>query len=535
MKRLVSQNPQLVVFMLGIWIFLLGFAADKISGSEKPLSKDSLIARRMTQKITYSCINLPIDLVLLQLTEEVGIDIIKSPEVQGPVTVKFTNVPFKEAFENILATYGWGYIQTENMIRVVPIAQIIQKEEKEREKEKYVEKLITERLVTKTYRITYADVKEVAQALQKFVSKKGSVALIQGTSNIMITETEDRIEAIDDFMQEIDRMTPQILVEVRIYDITHQDRLDLGIDWAAGRNTVFDAAGNPTGGRLNPFLVAGFSGGDSSNENVQASIRFGILNDAFNLDALIRAQEEVINAELLANPRLLVVDNVSATFQAIREIPYTEESQTAMGGAMTSTKFKEVGVTLRVTPHVTRKGMVRMHVAPEFGIVVGQAADGPPTVDTRKTDTVTLVKDGQTIVLGGLRKKETRQTTRKIPLLGDIPLLGLLFRSKGEEVINSELVVFITPKIVTEQIAAGTVLTESETGYLKRTGRTLELGHELLSASDLLATPEEKLRPKEQDKPEPPEPPTEPEQPKPKVYTPADAIKKLQEGFVPKL
>ncbi len=111
-------------------------------------------------------------------------------------------------------------------------------------------------------------------------------------------------------------------------------------------------------------------------------------------------------------------------------------------------QFKEVGIKLEVTPHVTRDGMVRLHIQPEFGVRVG--TDSPPAVDTRKLDTIALVKDGQTVVLGGLRKNETTQDTWKVPIFGDIPLLGGLFRSKTESVETNELVIFITPRIITQ-------------------------------------------------------------------------------------
>ena len=142
----------------------------------------------------------------------------------------------------------------------------------------------------------------------------------------------------------------------------------------------------------------------------------------------------------------MVLDNGTAHFKIVREIPYEEESDTQQGGLITSTKFKDVGVELEVTPHVAKDGMLRLHVIPKFSVRVGTS--DPPTVDSREIDTVALIKDGQTVVLGGLRKRETTQTIYKIPLLGDIPLIGGLFRDEVESVTTNELLVFITPKII---------------------------------------------------------------------------------------
>jgi type II secretory pathway component GspD/PulD (secretin) len=153
-----------------------------------------------------------------------------------------------------------------------------------------------------------------------------------------------------------------------------------------------------------------------------------------------------------------VLDNETAEFKIISEIPYTEQSSTSSGGSMTSTQFKDVGVELKVTPHVTRDGMIRLHIIPEFSVVseLGSIIPnsgglrGVPTIDKREVNTKALVKDGQTVVLGGLRKRTVSQDISKIPLLGDVPILGNLFSSVTEEVKTNELIVFLTPRIIVE-------------------------------------------------------------------------------------
>jgi general secretion pathway protein D len=158
----------------------------------------------------------------------------------------------------------------------------------------------------------------------------------------------------------------------------------------------------------------------------------------------------------------MVLDNEKATFEIVREIPYTEQTSTAAGSDTQTVRFKNVGVKLEVTPHVTREGMVRLQIQPEFGVRVGSTS--PPTVDTRKVDTIALVKNNQTVVLGGLRKNETTQDTWKVPLFGDIPLLGGLFQSETESIETTELVIFITPRIVDQP-----TLSETERQQLELT------------------------------------------------------------------
>ena len=148
-----------------------------------------------------------------------------------------------------------------------------------------------------------------------------------------------------------------------------------------------------------------------------------------------------------------MLDNETALFDIVTEHPYVE--RTISEGSITETiNFKEVGVKLEVTPHVTRDGMLRLHIMPEFGVFVERVTlttSDVPVVDTRKVDTIALVKDGQTVVLGGMRKKDVSKEINKVPLLGDIPVLGRLFRFEGEDTAVTELIVFITPRIILQQ------------------------------------------------------------------------------------
>jgi type II secretory pathway component GspD/PulD (secretin) len=177
------------------------------------------------------------------------------------------------------------------------------------------------------------------------------------------------------------------------------------------------------------------------------------------VDARLRAEKENIDAKLLANPRILVLDNEEATFDIVTEHPYVERTITA-GSTTETVKFKNVGVKLVVTPHVAGDNMLRLNIAPEFSVLVTRvqvASSNVPVVDTRKVNTIALVRDGQAVVLGGLRKKETSKQVNKVPILGDIPVLGHLFRFEGESTAMTELVIFITPHIIREP-----VLTEEE-------------------------------------------------------------------------
>jgi type IV pilus secretin PilQ/predicted competence protein len=326
----------------------------------------------------------------------------------------------------------------------------------------------SERLENKIYHIDYASVKDVEDALKKFLSARGSLSSNIGTSDIIITDSESRMKAISTFIEQVDRITPQIEVEARIYDITSKDRMDLGIEWQVGRNTTYSSGGKPaygtagilsTGenptGLKNPFDTGVFAGSTGKTQSTTGAFRFGWLTPTFDIDALLRAQKENIDAKLLANPRIMVLDNQQAKIKIVSQIPYQEITDTSAGGSIGSTAFREVGVTLTVTPHLTRERMVRLQLKPEFSVQTGSVIIGTatntfsqPVVDTREADTTLLVEDGHTVVLGGLRKKDTTKQINKIPFLGDLPIVGAAFKFTGDDSTTSELVVFITPRIV---------------------------------------------------------------------------------------
>ena len=521
-------------------------------------------------KITRTWMDESIDKVLMDLADDARIDIVKSPKVTGKVTAKVTDVPLEEALGNILAAHDYTYVATDNMIRVVPVSEIA---------------IAKEELISKVYRITYADANEVVASLRNFVSEKGKVAVNRGTNHIVVTDTEQKIKAVDKFITELDRQTQQVLVEVKIYEITTREGFDLEGAMRAARVIPLEAQGvvNPTtttttvtpgyttttladsaketpgyttktvdvrdgdelgyedttSGVTHTYVDIKQPGVDrtdtstvtmpditssqtdtttvtmpeitSTETTVQQSptgyytrkrgkpfvggsfdrarggtLSFSLLNDAVDFEFALNMLKKQVEAKLLANPRILVLDNETADFGIIREVPYRELRQVAREDPITYTEFKNVGVQLKVTPHIARDGVIKLHVIPEFGVMVSQNAIavlrgqdntgrdmyqtvlGVPTVDTRRADTVALIKDGQTIAIGGLRKRQTSKDISKVPLLGDIPLLGNLFKSSSESTEISELVVLITPRIIGDtQVVAPEMSEDGENGIPK--------------------------------------------------------------------
>ena len=436
-------------FLMILAFVMVACAITVAENANEDLEKKEVLTaleRRMLKKISIDFRDTPIDDVIRIMAEQADVDIVKSPKVIGNVTATLTGVPLEEALDNILASHGYGYVTGRNMIRIAPAEDITEK---------------AERLANKIYHITYADVAQVEKALEKFVSKRGSLSASLATSHIIVTDTESNIKAIDTFIDEIDRITPQVLVEVRIYDITSRNLLDLGVEWNAGQRTVFPGGvgtvGTNPSDEISPFSTGVFSNPtNKTGTDLTGFLRYGWLNPNLDIDVLLRAQQEIVEAKLLANPRILVLDNETALFDIVQERPYVE--RTISGNQTTETiKFKNIGVKLEVTPHVTRDNMLRLHIMPEFSVLVelvnlSTGTTNIPVIDTRKADTIALVESGSTVVLGGMRKKDVSTQINKIPFLGDLPLIGGLFRFEGEDTAITELVVFITPRIVDQPI-----------------------------------------------------------------------------------
>jgi type IV pilus assembly protein PilQ len=459
---------------------------------------------KLRTRISLSCTEEPIETVLMELADKARIDIIKSPEVDCNVTVKISDVPLEEALTNILALYDYTYIATENMVRIIPLPPLTEHKEPQ---------------VTRIYRLTYADANEVAAALDEFTSKKAKIGLNKGTSHIMVEDTEDKIKAIDKFIEQIDRKTSQVLVEVRIYDVTSKEGFEIDPKWDIGRNAPYTPGtvrtpkeitetvrgpqsslyeefrhdvqwGVPSFGYPDPNFAGSVTDsfgiydrretvwtedpgrtdretkwidygemtelrrkpfvGGKFDRVTGGALNVSVLNDAIDLNFVLTVLHSQVDARLLANPRILVLDNETANFRIIREIPYREFRQIGREDPIDFTAYKNVGVHLKVTPHIARDGMLRLHIVPDFSVLVNQDLHGVPTVDARRADTKAMIRDGQTVVVGGLRKREVTKDIAKVPVLGDMPLVGGLFTSESESKVINELIVFITTRIITE-------------------------------------------------------------------------------------
>jgi len=304
-----------------------------------------------------------------------------------------------------------------------------------------------------TVTLKFLKAENLKTTLEGMLSQYGSITVDSGTNSLIICDTKSNLEKIVAEIGKADKTPQQIMVEVVIVDVQLSDDTEIGINWdiLSDKNygikyrqnfttrlssTIED---DTTIANATAFNTTGGPGGDFSV--ISGTIR--------NVLAMLQQKKDV---EILASPRVMVVSGKTASIEAVRELPYNEVTDTAAGGvgALTSTEFKKVGVTLTVTATLTEQDLIFLTVNSEQNVVVGESVTEVPIIDTRNTKSELLLKDGQLVVMGGLRRKERTKQTNQVPILGDIPLIGLLFKYTNTVVNNSELIVFLSPHIYKE-------------------------------------------------------------------------------------
>ena len=309
-----------------------------------------------------------------------------------------------------------------------------------------MEKLIRQMdqpLETRVFSLNYSSVKILGPVLQEVVTKNlGRLLLDERTNRIAVTDTPDNLERIAQVLEAFDARSTQVLIDAKILQISLSDKFQLGIDWEALVRENITIKG--------PNALNLTSGGS-------LKIAKAALSHAGDYKTLIEALRTFGSTRILSEPRIMAVNNQEAKILVGAKEPYvtTQISQTGTGTAVTAetVNFIDVGVKLYVTPTIARDGFIQMKIRPEIssktGVLTTSQKNEVPIVESTEAETVLMVEDGGMVILGGLIKDEHSLDQQRIPLLGDIPILGIPFRSTKKTVKRTELVVFLTPRIVT--------------------------------------------------------------------------------------
>lgn len=436
------------------------------------------------KKITMDYQDADIKSVLRVLSEISGMNIVAGDDVSGKITIKLRNVPWDQAMDVILKAKRLGKVQEGNIIRVAP-ATTLQAENTQRLATEQA-LLMLEDLIVEIIPVSYADATELTLQLNNVKSPRGIVTADKRTNMIVVKDVRKSIEDIKKLVVTLDRKTPQVLIEARIVEANTDFTRELGIKWggvyvadaahgnATGmafpnsvRITGANALGEQTSGAGTAATAVGSTRAGSVIPNIPNAnyvvnlpapiglgagggmgITMGSINDVITLDLQLSAMETRGEGRVISMPKIVTLDNKEAVIRAGLNIPFQIRQQ-----GETTLSFIQADLSLTVTPHVTNDRSIIMAIkisknAPNTSI---PTSTGDPAIDKKEAETHTLVRDGETTVIGGIFSSEESSTELAVPWLSRIPVLGIFFRDRKQTSKRSELLIFITPRIVQDE------------------------------------------------------------------------------------
>lgn len=436
---------------------------DAMAGSNPFLQRP-----RMTRKrITIDLRDADIQNVLRLIADEGNINIVAGQGVGGTITLRLRSVPLDDALVVILRSQGLGWEQQGNIIRVAPITEF--EERYEREMEMLADSWQLEPLRVRLIPVNYAEADEIVSLVGGVLSSRGRVEVDARNNALIVTDVISHLDTAEALVERVDTQTPQILIEARIVETNDQFRRQLGIQWG-GDYVADQSLGNATG-LLFPSTI-GIAGGasdgaeptagTSSSPNFAVNLpapagtgsggaigfTFGSLSGAFNLNLRLSAAEDSGTVKVVSAPRIMTLDNQSATITSGVSIPVS-----VVSAAGAQTVFFDASLSLEVTPRVTPDGNIFLSVnitknEPDFE---NTGARGDPSIVRREARTQLLVADGDTTVIGGIFTRNSGYSQNRVPFFGSLPVIGPLFRNSSQTDIRNELLVFITPRIVNRE------------------------------------------------------------------------------------
>lgn len=400
------------------------------------------------EKISLDFQNADIHDILRLIAEVSGLNIITGPEVKGTVTTRMMDVPWDQALDTILKINSLDQEGDGNIVRIAPAERFIT-ERQERLRAQQAEVQI-EPTVTQIVPVSYAKADELKTNLEKLASERGKIFVDARTNTMIITDTQQRLDDMLALVKTLDRQTPQVMIESRIVEASRNFLRDLGIQLGANTTQTTDrnfpstvrVQGETAGPGVGNFLVdlpAAVGAGSGG------AIGFALAGANSMLNIRLSALESSGLGKIITNPKIATLDNTEATIQSGRRIPYETVSQEG-----TQTEFADASISLRVTPHITADGYINMKVqaTKNEADFANTSSNGVPTIVTREATTEMLVKDGDTVVIGGLYQRTLQSNNDGVPGLSKVPVLGWLFQKTSQRDENNELLIFITPRII---------------------------------------------------------------------------------------
>lgn len=444
------------------------FSQDKpktLPDKKKASTKEDLTEKKWVLPktlVTLECVDADITDVLQMLAVKANINIIYGPDVSGKITISLKNVPFDKAFENILRISKLVYVQVAENILRVGTPQTIEQER------------TLQVVYTKIFPLNYAvadDVKaHLDQIRQAEGRTKGMITVDKRTNSLIVTESEEGLRYIEEWIKKLDTKPYQVSIEAQVIDISIDDLAELGVQW--GLRSVETQPGSGVNYRLEQVGGAGVTVSEVNAvaREIQSAMAvaptgvpiesavflFGKFTDALAVSGRLAMLITQGKAKVLSNPRVTTMNNKTAVIIAGEKIPYksavthtTTGGGTGVGQTVQETwEYINAGIQLTVTPTVSPDGWVTLNVRPQVDIPQISAPGVPPTVKSRQTEVTVMVKNNEPLIIGGLISDSDIDAIKKIPLLGDLPILGYLFKYKTSTKRRTELIILITPRVI---------------------------------------------------------------------------------------
>ena len=445
-----------------------------------PLSKEEIQNAKAKKevfsgkRISLNFQNINTSAVLQILGDFTGINMVVSDQIKSTISLRLNDVPWDQALDIILTTQNLGKIRNGNVMLIDTKDNLDKKEKEQLVSQQSIEKL--EPIRSDLIQINYAKAAELAILIKdkenSLLSAKGNISVDPRTNTIWIQDTGTKIEEVRNLVKQLDVAVKQVLIEARIVEVTKEFAKDIGIRWGVSRppelsGTLYGAnrmqGGIPPaeiGIRSDPGLIVPDSrlnldlpATPLAGTAASVGIALARIGENIFLDLELSALESEGRAELIASPRLITINQQAAVINAGEEIPYQE--QTSSGA--TATAFKKAVLSLKVIPQITPDNKILMDLQINQDVASAKLYNGVPAILTKAIQTNVLVSNGETIVLGGIYTQDKRNSVNRIPFLGQLPVVGGLFRNTHVDLKNNELLIFITPKIINNSLSISTI------------------------------------------------------------------------------
>lgn len=457
--RQQSENARFDFQLKGDFSYMAYQTGRTLTLEAKPLSsveKEALMKKQFPysgKKLSLNFQNIDIRQVLQIIAETTDLNLVTSDSVQGSVTLRLEQVPWDQALQLVMESKGLASRKSGNVLMVAPTDELAERERKALVSQQ--ENLDLANLSSEFIQIKYAKASDISLILNGndgspgLLSKRGRALVDERTNTILLQDIPSSLESVKEVIAKLDIPVQQVLIEARIVIARSNLSSDLGVRWTGGSSNAISEGEAAIGANGLAVDLAARSGGYTNINPGTGTFALGYADSSVLVDMELAALASEGKGEIISQPKVITANKRKALIKSGKQIPYREESSS--GG--TKIAFKDAVLALEVTPQITPDEHIIMDLKITQDALGNQEYDGAPAIDTNAIETQVLVNDGETIVLGGIYTSESFDQNFKVPLLGDIPLLGALFRRSEKSQEKVELLIFITPRLIEDSVS----------------------------------------------------------------------------------